>query len=59
MHEVVSSYHVLFVQQCRAPGSNEQGKLTDQYGYSQIYNRYPNLKPDVNTFRAKKKGSAN
>lgn len=35
--------------------SNEQGKLTDQYGYSQIYNWYPNLKPDVNTFRAKKK----
>lgn len=35
--------------------SNEQGKLTDQYGYSQIYKWYPNLKPDVNTFRAKKK----
>lgn len=35
--------------------SNEQGKLTDQYGYSQIYNWYPNLKPDVNVFRAKKK----
>lgn len=35
--------------------SNEQGKLTDQYGYSQIYSWYPNLKADVNTFRAKKK----
>ena len=35
--------------------SNEQGKLTDQYGYSQIYAWHPNLKADVNTFRAKKK----
>lgn len=35
--------------------SNEQGKLTDQYGYSQIYAWHPNLKADVNTFRSKKK----
>jgi hypothetical protein len=35
--------------------SNEQGKLTDQYGYSQIYAWHPNLRPEVNTFRSRRK----
>lgn len=33
--------------------SNQQGTLTNQYGYAQIYNWYPKLKPTDNTFRAK------
>lgn len=35
--------------------SNQQGTLTNQYGYSQIYGWYPRLKPSENTFRAKNK----
>lgn len=35
--------------------SNQQGTLKDQYGFSQIYGWYPNLKPTDNTFRAKNK----
>ena len=34
--------------------SNEQGKLTEQFGYSQIIGWYPNLKPGDNTFQSKK-----
>ncbi len=35
--------------------SNEQGKLTEQFGYSQIIGWYPNIKPGENTFQSKKK----
>ena len=35
--------------------SNEKGKLTSQYGYSQIIGWYPNIKPGENTFQSKKK----
>lgn len=33
--------------------SNQQGTLTQQYGYSQIYNWYPRIKPSENSFRSK------
>ncbi|MBQ2814659.1 MAG: hypothetical protein IJE66_06620 [Akkermansia sp.] len=33
--------------------SNQQGTLTNQYGYSQIVGWYPNIKPGENTFRIK------
>lgn len=33
--------------------SNEQGKLTTQYGYSTVYGWNPRMKPDVNSCRAK------
>ena len=33
--------------------SNQQGTLTQQFGYSQIYGWYPRIKPSENTFRAK------
>ena len=34
--------------------SNEQGKLTEQFGYSTIVGWYPNLSPAENTVRSKK-----
>lgn len=34
--------------------SNEQGKLTEQFGYSQIISWYPNIRPGENTFQSKK-----
>ena len=34
--------------------SNQQGTLTEQFGYSQIIGWYPNLKPGDNTFQSKK-----
>lgn len=34
--------------------SNQQGTLSEQFGYSQIIGWYPNIKPNENTFQSKK-----
>lgn len=39
--------------------SNEKGKLTEQFGYSQIRAWYPRLKPGTNDFISKKKDGSN
>lgn len=39
--------------------SNEKGKLTTQYGYSQIVGWHPRLKPEVNEFISKNQDGTN
>ena len=39
--------------------SNQQGTLTEQFGYSQILNWYPRIKPSENTFISKKQDGSN
>ena len=39
--------------------SNEKGKLTTQYGYSQIVGWYPRLKPQVNEYISKNQDGSN
>ncbi len=39
--------------------SNEKGKLTTQYGYSQIVGWHPRLKPEVNEFISKNQDGSN
>ena len=39
--------------------SNEKGKLTSQYGYSQIIGWYPRMRPDVNEYVSKNQDGTN
>ena len=39
--------------------SNQQGTLNEQFGYSQILNWYPRIKPNENTFISKKSDGSN